>query len=328
MATSHTLTWQGATVVESTPVTDRIRRIVFRPDTAQRIDPGTHVEVRLAVDEEPVTRSYSIAEPVGEEGEFALCIHRSDVSRGGAGVMHALEAGDRVELTHPLQDFPFSYAGRRYAFLAGGVGITALRSMMTAARHTGKDYRIAYCGRSRDQMAYLPALQEEHGDALIAHVGDEGSSIDVEAFVAGLDADEELYMCGPIRLMDAVRRAWEAAGRPPANLRFETFGNSGWFEPQPFRVRIPASGAECIVPTNQTLLEALEAAGIDAMFDCRKGECGICEARVVGLEGSIDHRDVFYSERQRDANSKICPCVSRVRAEEGAEMPTIELELS
>ncbi|MGM7699140.1 PDR/VanB family oxidoreductase [Microbacterium sp. A84] len=328
MATSHTLIWQRATVVESAEVTERIRRIVFSPDAARRIDPGTHVEVRLIVDGEPVTRSYSIAEAVGDNGSFALCVHRSDVSRGGAEAMHALRPGEQVELTHPLQDFPFSYGGRRYAFLAGGVGITAILAMTRAARLAGKEYRIAYCGRSRGQMAYLDALRAEHGDRLRTHVGEEGTSIDVEAFVAALDVDEELYMCGPIRLMDAVRRAWDASGRPLANLRFETFGNSGWFEPQPFRVRIPASGIECVVSPTQTLLEALEGAAADAMFDCRKGECGICEARVVGLAGDIDHRDVFYSERQRDANSKMCPCVSRVHSSADGEMATIDLELS
>jgi len=328
MATSHTLTWQGATVRESAALTDRIRRIVFEPDTPRPIEPGAHVEVRMVVDGESTTRSYSIAERVGDDGAFALCVHDGEASRGGAAVMHALQAGDRVELTQPLQDFPLGYRARRYVFLAGGVGITAVLGMTRTARDAGKDYRVVYCGRSRDRMAFLDALSDEHGELLQTHVGDEGTTLDVDAFVAEMTDEVELYMCGPIRLMDAVRRAWDAAGLPPANLRFETFGNSGWYEPQPFLVRIPAAGVECVVPTNRTLLEALEEAGVDAMFDCRKGECGICEARVVALEGAIDHRDVFYSERQRDANSKVCPCVSRVRAGADGSMGEIALELS
>ena len=47
------------------------------------------------------------------------------------------------------------------------------------------------------------------------------------------------------------------------------------------------------------MLEALEDAGVDMMFDCRKGECGLCEVRILELDGAIDHRDVFYSERQQ-----------------------------
>lgn len=328
MATAHTVAWQQATVRESTPLTDRIHRIALSPDIAHRIDPGAHVDVRIHVGGESVTRSYSVVEPLGYGGDFAISVLRGDASRGGAAVMHALRPGDRVDVTNPLQDFPFRHGARRYVFLAGGVGITAILGMARAARAAGAEYRMLYCGRSRDAMAYLDDLLAEHGDRLRPHVGDEGTSLDVSELVAQIGADDELYMCGPIRLMDAVRREWQAAGRPAANLRYETFGNSGWYDAQPFRVRIPASGIECIVSSSQTLLEALEDAGADAMFDCRKGECGICEARVVSVTGEIDHRDVFYSERQRDANSKMCPCVSRVRAEPGAQMATVDLQLS
>ena len=327
MAQSHTVTWQQATVRESAPLTDRIHRIVLSPDTQRRLDPGMHVDVRIRVDGEPVTRSYSVIEPVGEGGDFAISVMRTDVSRGGAAVMHALRPGDRVDVTHPLQDFPYRHGAARYVFLAGGVGITAVLGMARAARAAGAEYQVVYCGRSRDAMAYLDDLTAEHGERLQVRVGDEGASLDIPQFVDAVAVDAELYMCGPIRLMDAVRRAWDASGRPYANLRFETFGNSGWHEAQPFRVRIPAVGIDCVVPADKTLLETLEDAGADSMFDCRKGECGICEARVIGLAGDIDHRDVFYSERQRDARSKICPCVSRVRLD-GEEMAVIELQLS
>ena len=59
-------------------------------------------------------------------------------------------------------------------------------------------------------------------------------------FVGSVNPERaELYMCGPIRLMDAVRRAWIERGLSPAHLRFETFGNSGWYEAEAFRVRDP-----------------------------------------------------------------------------------------
>ncbi len=181
------------------------------------------------------------------------------------------------------------------------------------------DYRLIYVGRTRAAMAYLDELIALHGDRLDVHVGDENTSLDVRRLVATLEPDTELYQCGPIRLMDAVRREWIERELPIASLRFETFGNSGWFEPQEFTVRLPQFGIETVVGPTQSMLEALEAAGADMMFDCRKGECGLCEVRVLELEGEIDHRDVFYSERQRDARSKLCCCVSRVaRPQRGA----------
>jgi vanillate demethylase subunit B (EC 1.14.13.82) len=327
VATSHTVAWQGATIRASAPLTDRIQRIVLVPDRPRRVEPGAHVDVRLSIDGEQAVRSYSIVEAVGEEGGFAISVFESDVSRGGARAMRALVPGDRIEVTEPLQDFPLRLGAPAYVFLAGGVGITAILGMARAARKSGQDYRLVYCGRSRADMAYADEVIAEHGQLLSLHVGDEGTSLRVSELVAQLPAGAELYMCGPIRLMDAVRREWADAGRPAADLRFETFGNSGWFAPEPFLVRIPATGAECVVSSSQTLLEALEEAGVDALSDCRKGECGLCEARLLGLEGTVDHRDVFYSERQRDANTKICVCVSRVCGD-GERMPAIDLLLT
>ena len=66
------------------------------------------------------------------------------------------------------------------------------------------------------------------------------------------------------------------------------------------------------MPPNQSMLEALEAAGADLMYDCRKGECGLCEVRVAGLDGDIDHRDVFLSNRQHREGKRLCTCVSRI----------------
>jgi vanillate O-demethylase ferredoxin subunit len=70
------------------------------------------------------------------------------------------------------------------------------------------------------------------------------------------------------------------------------------------------------------MLEALEDAGADMMFDCRKGECGLCEVRILQLEGTVDHRDVFYSERQQRAREKMCCCVSRAVTDPAAEPGT------
>ena len=118
-------------------------------------------------------------------------------------------------------------------------------------------------------------------------------------------------MCGPIRLMDAVRRNWVERELDLPNLRYETFGNSGWYDPEEFIVRVPKLNLEVTIPQGRSMLEALEDAGAEMMFDCRKGECGLCEVRVIELSGTIDHRDVFYSERQQRLSTKMNCCVSR-----------------
>jgi vanillate O-demethylase ferredoxin subunit len=56
----------------------------------------------------------------------------------------------------------------------------------------------------------------------------------------------------------------------------------------------------------------MEDAGLDPMFDCRRGDCGICVAQV--LDGEADHRDHCLSARDRQSGS-FCSCVSRARSD-------------
>ena len=60
------------------------------------------------------------------------------------------------------------------------------------------------------------------------------------------------------------------------------------------------------------MLDALEAAGIEMIFDCRRGECGLCALDILEVDGIVDHRDVFFSDEEKAANRKLCTCVSRV----------------
>ncbi len=318
MAASHTRRWQGGTVVGVSDVATRIRRIEIDVDEPVRVDAGAHVDVSIDVRGEPAERSYSIVDASDDGGRIALSVFESETSRGGAAVMHALTAGARIKVTRPINDFPLRFGARRYLLIAGGIGITAMAMMAARLKRAGADYRLAYLGRSRDAMAYLEELSDDHAGRIDVHVRDEGTSFLVDSAVAALEPGTEVYVCGPIRLMDAVRRAWIRHGRPPADLRAETFGNSGWFAAEEFTVRVPSLALETRVLPHQTMLEALEEAGADLLFDCRKGECGLCEVRVAQLEGVIDHRDVFYSERQRDAETKLCCCVSRIVTADGS----------
>jgi len=295
--------------------------------------PGSHLDVRVRIGDATDTRSYSVVESSDDGSRLTISVLRTPQSRGGSIHMHGLRADDQLEVTQPLQNFPLGVGAPSYVLVAGGIGITALVEMGRVLRSLRADYTFVYVGRSRERMAYLEELARLHGDRLVVHVDDERDPLDVSGLVASLAADPagaaaELYMCGPIRLMDAVRRAWEAAGLPQANLRYETFGNSGWFQPQNFVVSIPRLGIETSVGANETMLEALARAGADLMYDCRKGECGLCLVDIDQVDGTVDHRDVFLSTGQKATDRTLCACVSRVVSTSGsARRPAISLSL-
>jgi ferredoxin len=78
-----------------------------------------------------------------------------------------------------------------------------------------------------------------------------------------------------------------------------------------FEVELAASGKTISVGPTQSLLEAMEAAGVDAPYLCRGGACGQCETNVIRCDGHIDHRDHWLSSDEMASNTKIMPCVSR-----------------
>lgn len=311
MAASNIEVWQLGTVVEVRKIATDIQRVVLEPSLPRKAEPGSHIDVMVRIDGNEDRRSYSIVESSEDGTRLVISVLKAPLSRGGSVFIHSLQPGDELEITQPLQNFPLRVGAERYILLAGGIGVTAMINMARVLRNIRANYTFVYAGRSRAAMAYLTELQELHGENLVVHVDDEGSPLDVNALVAGASEDTELYMCGPIRLMDAVRRTWSESGLSYPNLRYETFGNSGWHDPEEFVVKVPSLGLEVPVGKGRSMLEALEDAGADMMFDCRKGECGLCEVRILKLEGAIDHRDVFYSARQKSATEKMACCVSR-----------------
>lgn len=311
--------WQDARVVEVEQVADDIVRVVLEPEHPVPGAPGSHIDVVVDIDGAPEVRSYSVVHSAPGGTRLTITVRLSPSSRGGSAFMHRLRAGDPMRMTQPLQNFPMAVGAGRYVFLAGGIGVTALLAMAEAARRRQLDYSFVYVGRSRRAMAYLEDVTAAHGHRLRLHVDDEGTSLDIAEVVAAIAADPrapvtELYLCGPLPLMDAVRREWVANGLPQVNLRFETFGSGGSYPSEAFTVHVPQQGVTTQVAADMSMLDALEQAGVDVLSDCRKGECGLCSVEVLDHTGTVDHRDVFLSQRQQEQGGVMLCCVSRVAA--------------
>jgi len=243
---------------------------------------------------------------------YRVAVKMPESSRGGATYMWSLAPGSRMQISEPHNHFELTPNRPEYLLVAGGIGITPVLGMAMSLLRQGANVRVVYAGRTRREMPFLPELESALGTRLDVFVSDEGRRLDLRQTISALSADGELYLCGPIRMLDEARRIWQTQGRIGARLRFETFGSSGRFAPEAFWVRVPRLNVEIKVRPDQTMLEALEAAGVDVLADCRRGECGLCAMNILEMHGSADHRDVFFCDAEKAENHKICACVSRV----------------
>jgi ferredoxin len=99
-------------------------------------------------------------------------------------------------------------------------------------------------------------------------------------------------------------------GWDEGRLRFEIFAavapQSGDSD---FDVVLKNSGRTFRVPASKTILDVLLEAGEDPLYDCKRGDCGIC--RVDVLEGIPDHRDYVLTKAERASNKLMQICISR-----------------
>lgn len=307
-------TWTPATLIETRELSPDIREFLIRPDgfNGAPYPVGSHIDVTVTINGQPETRSYSLVGEADPRG-YRIAVRRAEESRGGSRYMWSLKPGARLEITQPSSLLSVEWSRRHYCLIAGGIGITPIVGAAQALARRGADVTLHYCVRSRHDAAYLDELAALLGDRLIVHASDEGRRLDLDTLFASLPPDALTLFCGPIRMLDAARHAFVAAGRELADLRYETFGSSGSLPTETFRVRLKDTNVEIVIPRERSMLDVLNAAGHEVISDCRRGECGLCAIDVVALDGEIDHRDVFFSDHQKAGNQKICACVSRAR---------------
>lgn len=300
-------------VTEKTQVAEGVVALTLEHADGRRLPswaPGAHLDIVLG---NGLTRQYSLCGDRFDPFRYRVGVLREPAGRGGSGFVHdVLAVGDLVGIGGPRNNFPLVPA-QRYRFVAGGIGITPLLPMIAQADALGADWRLLYGGRSRRSMAFTGELQR-YGDRVTLRPQDTCGLLDLPAVLAGADpADTKVYCCGPAPLLGAIERL--CAGRPPGFLRTERFAarEDGPARAEAFELDLARSSRRVIVRTGESVLHALDRAGVPVLSSCQQGICGTCEVPV--LAGEVDHRDSLLDEAERAGNSCMFVCVSRARSD-------------
>src|SRR5687767_9511853 len=299
-------------VLAETPDIRRFELTTANDAELPEFSPGAHISVRAP---NGMIRKYSLCNDPAERERYEIAVLREPGGRGGSvSMVDEVKEGDEVLVTAPRNDFPLVPSPAGYTFIAGGIGITPILSMMRHLKSSaGPKFKLYYCTRSKEKTAFYQHLSAPafRGQVVMHHDGgDLDKALDLWPVLE--NPRGHVYCCGPRGLMDSVRDMtghWNAS-----QIHFEAFSDAEAHKPndRSFRVKLARSGAVFEVPAEKTILETIRAAGQEAPSSCESGTCGTCKTTL--LAGEADHRDLVLTNGER--NNHIMICVSRAKSDE------------
>lgn len=299
-------------LTEAEMVTPTARRLRFSSDNGYLppFEAGQYLNLFVETAGIVTSRPYSISSAPSQRAYYEVTV--AEVADGFVSryLVHEAEVGDRFVANGPagvFHDNPVYHRPHK-VFIAGGSGATPFISMIREAVATGKSMRmtlfygvrtidaafyheeLASYARSVPWFSYIPVLSDEKRE------GFESGFITKELLVRTLSDTKDcmFYLCGPEVMQRFCRCELDSLEIPARRIRRELFGarrdiehEAGWpvqlsgdeeFSVEVGGRRIPAKARE-------SLLVALERAGIRVNVCCRSGECSFCRVKLE--EGSV-----------------------------------------
>lgn len=273
--------------------------------------PGAHLDIHLPSGR---VRQYSLCGDPSVRTEYRIAVRRIPDGGGGSIEVHdGLPVGSSVTTSGPRNAFPLSVPGygsptKRLRFIAGGIGITPILPMLGMAQRLGVDWSMIYVGRSADSIPFVEEVRR-FGERVTVRTDDIDGIPDADELLGECLSGTTVYACGPAEMLTVLRK--RLIGRDDVELHFERFAAAPVVDGEPFTAVVGQS--EIPVGADETLLAALQRAGIDPPYSCRQGFCGTC--RISVLNGVVQHRDTLLTTPERDSGVMLI-CVSRAAAGE------------
>jgi ferredoxin-NADP reductase len=325
------------------PLTDTIRELTFkRVDSGEFpfFRAGQYVSIQIKIGDSLVSRPYSIVSTPRQALENKLVLAVENVGFVSGYLNETAKVGDRFVMTEPSGEFHYETLrdSRDIICIAGGSGITPFMSMAGSLAEGDENYHMTlfYGARTAAQLAYreeLDALAARCDHFKVVYVlSDEEQPHCEKGFVSAelmkKYADltsSTFFLCGPQAMYDFIGKELAPLGLPKKAVRHDASccGDLPMEHPGEFKLTVHMRDSVYVVLAreNETLLVAMERAGLNAPNKCRAGGCGFCHSKW--LSGS--YRVADGRDGRREADRKfgfIHPCVTYPLEDMEIDVPT------
>ncbi len=279
------------------------------------VSPGAHLAVPVMLKNgNAAIRHYSISSNPHRRDIYKIAILLTDAadpySEGGSAYAYqAFHLGLILHCGEPKNNFSLIDTLAPAVFIAGGIGITAIKPMVQSLMASGRQFQLHYAAASAIGMAYREHLKHTLKNKFLSYFSDENQRMNLMNILSASRGETHFYVCGPQRLIDESRRIAQQIGISPERIIFERFSPIRHSADQAFEVILKRSSKTIQVAAGQSIKAAATAAGVKLLSECGIGHCGTCAVKI--LDGIADHRDTVLLENEKGPGGKICICVSR-----------------
>lgn len=318
-----------ARIVARTPESRDTCTLLLQPNRHWRgFRAGQHLNVSAEIDGTRVTRSYSLSDAPRADGRIAITVKAIPGGRLSQHLCHVAKPGDVLTLGPAFGEMTLpERAEGAWLFLAAGSGITPMMAMIRAQAAQGMPMPIAlvYWARTRSELCFVEELRALAArqpnfrvDVVLTRDADvaDGRHGRIDASLLSAFAPDlhqrRVFACGPDGFVAAARAlaaeravAFHAeAFTPPPQVDADVEGGS-------VQLTLTASNRVLTVPRGESLLTALEAAGLKPASGCRMGICNTCACgKRAGTTRHLHTGDV-----EREPVSALRLCVNSARTD-------------
>jgi len=286
--------------------------------------PGQYVTLKATIDGKDVRRPYSICSTPGI-GRLRVGVKQVDGGVFSTFVNEQLTDGDIIEVMPPEGRFGIEIGGDHdYLLIAAGSGITPILSIARSVLESEPKSRVTlvYGNRATASIMFLEELEDLKDRFLgrfnLIHVLSRETQ-DVDILNGRVDKDrlseltrlgiidpkgaDSVFVCGPGDMIEGVNDALIGLGVEKTRIHFERFTPADGQEPR----KAPSAAAEAaaaagvqvetildglrksfeISDSEETVLDAAQAAGVDIPYSCAGGMCCTCRCKIVEGEAEM-----------------------------------------
>lgn len=299
---------------------------------------GTFVTLSVKINGSVATRPYSIFSSPKQALDGIIELGIQQAGEFSTYVTSKLKAGTKVMIGEPSGDFCYDNIrdSKNIFAIAGGSGITPFISMARSIIEGSDDFNltIIYGVKTRKDMMINPKDFKDPRIKIITILnneevdGFEHGFITADVIKKHMPKDASIFVCGPNVMYRFIALELKKLGITYARYEHNCIGDLSIDKPREFNltVHIRDEVLKIKAKENETLLNAMEKAGLLVPSKCRSGFCGFCHSRVI--KGSYLAPEEYEHRRLADIKfNYIHPCATYPTSDMEIEVPIFnELE--